>query len=308
MKITDAANGKWRELLPNFGYHPPSNPKLHGPCPFCGGKDRFRFDDRDGTGSWFCNQCGSGDGIDMVRNLTGRTFTEVRLELFKILKIDPGPPSNGPSDLDTKFKIALERVWSGATFAEATSPLGMYLKKRTGISEPPKGLRYHAGLFNPSVQSRLPAMVAKVASAEGRAVNLHCTFLTHGGEKADVSPAKRVMRGPWPDGCAIRLGPAARVMGIAEGIETALSASVLHRMPVWAAVNGSLLAKWTPPDTAKEIYVFADNDQNYTGQSKAYALANRLSVQHKLSVHVMLPPMQGHDWNDHHRVILEAMP
>ncbi|HDF2329016.1 TPA: AAA family ATPase [Morganella morganii] len=38
----------------------------HGPCPACGGKDRFRFDDKAGRGTWFCNQCGHGDGLDLV--------------------------------------------------------------------------------------------------------------------------------------------------------------------------------------------------------------------------------------------------
>lgn len=38
----------------------------HGPCPVCGGKDRFRFDDKAGRGTWFCNQCGHGDGLDLV--------------------------------------------------------------------------------------------------------------------------------------------------------------------------------------------------------------------------------------------------
>jgi putative DNA primase/helicase len=132
-------------------------------------------------------------------------------------------------------------------------------------------------------------------------VNLHCTFLTPDGQKADVSPAKRVMAGPLPDGCAIRLAPANEFMGIAEGIETAISASLLYALPVWAAVNGMLLSKWVPPEQAKRIYVFADNDASYTGQSKAYALANRLVVQHKLEVEVLVPPQAGDDWNDYHR-------
>jgi putative DNA primase/helicase len=307
MKITDATKGRWKELLPSFGYHPSSNPRLHGPCPICGGKDRFRFDDRDGTGSWFCNQCGHGDGLDLVQKLSGMGFNDVRSELFRMLGITPGPVAPGPSEEESKFKMALKSVWSGATLARNDSPLGVYLMRRTGISEPPSQLRYHPALFNPTMQCKLPAMVAKVVSHESVAINLHCTFLTHGGEKADINPSKRVMRGPLPDGCAIRIGPAAPVMGIAEGIETAISASVLYRMPVWAAVNGNLLAKWIPPDIAKEIHIFGDNDLNFTGQSKAYALANRLAVQHKLSVHVMIPPMQGYDWNDHHRIILDSL-
>ena len=41
----------------------------HQPCPCCGGKDRFRFDDKDGYGTFICNQCGAGDGFRLVMNL-----------------------------------------------------------------------------------------------------------------------------------------------------------------------------------------------------------------------------------------------
>jgi len=53
--------------------------KKHGPCPSCGGKDRFRFDDHcnyAGDGGNICGQCGSGDGIYLLQKLTGMNFGE----------------------------------------------------------------------------------------------------------------------------------------------------------------------------------------------------------------------------------------
>ncbi|MBC8076102.1 MAG: hypothetical protein H7Y32_08520, partial [Chloroflexales bacterium] len=43
-----------------------------GPCPFCGGTDRFRVQpNAEGRGRWWCRQCGDGerwrDVIDYVR-------------------------------------------------------------------------------------------------------------------------------------------------------------------------------------------------------------------------------------------------
>ncbi|NYY79755.1 hypothetical protein DMH17_06695 [Raoultella planticola] len=35
----------------------------------CGGADRFRFDDKEGRGTWFCNQCGAGDGLKLVEKV-----------------------------------------------------------------------------------------------------------------------------------------------------------------------------------------------------------------------------------------------
>ena len=50
-----------------------------GPCPFCGGDDRFRVwpDHPDGKGKWWCRQCDkSGDAIDLVRQRDSLTYTE----------------------------------------------------------------------------------------------------------------------------------------------------------------------------------------------------------------------------------------
>ena len=76
------AREKWQVILSNLGIAVSTNPKQHGPCPKCGGKDRFRFDDKDGRGTWYCNQCEphSGDGLQLVRNIRGCSFREA-LEL-----------------------------------------------------------------------------------------------------------------------------------------------------------------------------------------------------------------------------------
>lgn len=74
--IRDQAAGKWREILTRLGMALPLTAKQHGPCPACGGKDRFRFDDEDGHGSWFCNQCTpqAGDGFALVQKVRGCDF------------------------------------------------------------------------------------------------------------------------------------------------------------------------------------------------------------------------------------------
>lgn len=65
-----AAKNRWPQLLPALGITVPAN-GAHGPCPKCVGKDRFRFDDKNGRGTWFCSQCGHGDGLDLVRLVMG---------------------------------------------------------------------------------------------------------------------------------------------------------------------------------------------------------------------------------------------
>lgn len=51
-KALDQFLGQWRVVLNNYGCELPSTALKHGPCPVCGGKDRFRFDDKNGRGTW----------------------------------------------------------------------------------------------------------------------------------------------------------------------------------------------------------------------------------------------------------------
>lgn len=71
-------------------------PKMHYPCPICGGTDRFRFDDRkpkarspDGSGGYFCNNCGSGDGMELYTKISGLTFSEAVNTLGGFLNAQP---------------------------------------------------------------------------------------------------------------------------------------------------------------------------------------------------------------------------
>ncbi|MGL5041079.1 MAG: primase-helicase zinc-binding domain-containing protein [Aeromonas sp.] len=90
--ISSAAQYKWRETIEMAGIALPATAKKHGPCPICGGKDRFRFDDKDGRGTWFCNQCGAGDGLSLVQKATGKSMRNVLSFLASILGISGSAP------------------------------------------------------------------------------------------------------------------------------------------------------------------------------------------------------------------------
>ena len=61
---------RWKETLGACGINTELLTARHGPCPGCGGTDRFRFDDLDGKGTWFCSQGGgtpaAGDGFALI--------------------------------------------------------------------------------------------------------------------------------------------------------------------------------------------------------------------------------------------------
>ncbi len=88
--VTAAAQGQWREILTANGIKLP-DPKRRSGCPVCGGKDRFRFDDQEGRGTWLCNQCGkdgkcgAGDGLSLYQKATGQTMSEALHSLGRYL-------------------------------------------------------------------------------------------------------------------------------------------------------------------------------------------------------------------------------
>jgi putative DNA primase/helicase len=88
--------------------------------------------------------------------------------------------------------------------------------------------------------------------------------------------------------------PATEILGIAEGIETALSAAVLNGIPVWAALTTSLLSKFEPPPGILRLRVFADRDE--AGLAAATHLMERL--QGRVALEIRIPTAPAKDWND----------
>lgn len=86
--IKFAAQGKWADLIfPSFGIQVLWKRKT--PCPSCNppGKDRFWYDDKNGNGDYYCQQCGAGDGLDLIQKVTHKSFIDVIKEVGHILGI-----------------------------------------------------------------------------------------------------------------------------------------------------------------------------------------------------------------------------
>ena len=286
----DIAQGKWRNLLPQLGVDAKYLVNKHGPCPICGGKDRFRFDDKDGRGRYICNSCGAGDGFQLVQNVTGKSFTQIAKAISDLLGEKPVLVQKDYTE-ENRQRTAIKNIWEAAERPKIGGVVHRYLKNRLGLVWSSNAIREVQGKHH-------WAMVSKICGSDDTAQNVHLTYLTDDGHKADVLPSRRIMSGPLPDGSAIRLAPADEHMGIAEGIETAIAASVMFKIPVWAAVNAQNLAKWKPPTITRSVTVFADNDESFTGHAASYTLAKRLTLQYGMNVQVLVPPVVGQDWAD----------
>ena len=299
-KTGEAAKGQWKGILKTLGVPAELLTGKHGPCPLCAGKDRFRFDNQEGRGTWICNSCGSGDGIALAMKFSGKTYPEIASEIDRMLgnqKFDSDKPKAEMSE--DQRKAALREVAAKTVKIERGCLADLYLTARgCGEFQYFKSLRFAPQLRDGEGGIR-PALVATVQDAEGNNVTLHRTFLRPDGlAKAEMACPRKLMPGTIPKGSAVRLsdytgGP----LGIAEGIETALSAMRLYDLPVWAALNANMLANWQPPEGCTDVAIFGDNDPKFAGQAAAYALASRLALA-GIDVTVHIPKVIGADWND----------
>ena len=78
-RVIEAARGRWQAILLAVGVGAEFLTGRNGPCPFCGGKDRWRFTNRNADGVWICNQCGSGDGMELVKRFLKVEFRDAAL-------------------------------------------------------------------------------------------------------------------------------------------------------------------------------------------------------------------------------------
>ena len=104
--IYDIAEGRWEDILMSLGGL--SSKQLtneHQPCPCCGGKDRYRFDNSKNQGTWFCNKCGGksgtgggGNGLSLLMRLRNWDFKEAVSQIERhlgVAKQIPKPPLKG---------------------------------------------------------------------------------------------------------------------------------------------------------------------------------------------------------------------
>jgi putative DNA primase/helicase len=290
--IQERAVGRWYGILSALGVDSRFLRNKHGPCPFCGeGKDRFRWDNKAGKGTFICNKCGAGDGFELLKRLKGWDFKQAADEVERIVggirRVEPRAAVSPEGQ-----RAAMQKRWKQChPVMDSDDPVALYLKRRVGIGSlaVPQILR--------SAPDR-PAMVALMQAPDGRATMVHTTFLTWDGRKAQMDNPRLMMPGTIADGAAVRLTETGEELGIAEGIETALSATALTGVPCWAALNRVLLQKWIAPAGVKRVVIFGDSDAKFDGQAAAFALASRLSRGNQIDVDVRIPPKIGEDWND----------
>ena len=289
--LLDRCRGRWRSILPMMGIGAQFLTGKNGPCPMCGGKDRWRFTDHKQNGWWVCNTCGKGNGIELVMEFKGSIEFKSAAQMIEGV-IGKSEVVTNVERSPAELRQAMTELWGQGVAVTSESLSGRYLESR--------GVFHRCSSLRDVASMRCTGLLAKIVGPEGKAaVNVQRIYLDENAMKI----TRKVMPGTVPPGSAVRLFPIGPVLGIAEGIETALSASKIFGIPVWAALNAGNLEGFRPPDGVTEVVICADHDANFVGQASAHIVARdilRWADQRKLdiSVRIELPEMAGDDWND----------
>ncbi|CAM5793165.1 Zinc-binding protein OS=Rhizobacter sp. OX=1736433 GN=ASC87_00525 PE=4 SV=1 [Rhizobacter fulvus] len=151
--------------------------------------------------------------------------------------------------------------------------------------------------------ARYAAMVGAVTDPAGKLVALHRTYVSADGTKAPVGQPKKLSRtSGLIGGASIKLfAPTlidgTSVLGVAEGIETALACYLGSGIPTWSCMNAGGVRSFEWPASLQSLVVFSDNDAKGVGQAAAHDLAGRAAAA-GLEVRVLIPDEVGTDWLD----------
>jgi hypothetical protein len=208
-------------------------------------------------------------------------------------KTDIEPSANLPKvsqrDAADRNREASLRIWGESKVGSLP-----YLAERGITAAAPLTLRRHGALLHKATGLYLCGMVAAVQAPTREVIAIHRTYLTSDWkQKAPVSDAKMAL-GALGAG-AVRLGPAGEELGLAEGVETDLSAMQLFNLPVWCSLGTERLHKIELPPDIKRVTIFGDNGP--AGRKAAMRAVETYTAQRR-KVTLRFPPEQYGDFND----------
>ncbi|HCS18169.1 MAG TPA: virulence protein [Erythrobacter sp.] len=191
-----------------------------------------------------------------------------------------------------KPSAAALRIWRDAQ-PLLTSPAKAYLESR-GILAASSALRFHPRTpLGPKGRTRfLPAMISAVSLDEGP-IAIHRTFLS-GNAKAEFDKPKRAL-GALGEAAVRLFAPVSGKLGLAEGIESAMSAYALTGIPVWATLGNERFGLVSVPESVTELHLFVDHD---AGGELAASRGLAAYARDGRTILVRKPSSRDTDWND----------
>ncbi len=303
--VAAAATGHWPDLLTAVGIDIPRDGK-HGPCPTCGGKDRFRLDNKGGRGTWICNQCGAGDGLTLVGLVTGKPIKEAAELIAPLVGLSAG-------GLDAAER---ERIHQQQR-AKAEQEGRLVEQKRKKAARRAAAIMADCGQGHPSYLER-KGLGAHLCAVNKTLIRIGDEVFSPGCAVVPLAnEAKQLVNVQLIRGDGIRhylVGGqkqqafhcihGGELVAVTEGYATGLSVHLATGATVYCAMDsGNLLnvAKIAHRQhPTAEIIIGGDHDLDEAGQRNESTQRQTEGAALAVGAVVALPPIQG-DWNDYHQ-------
>jgi putative DNA primase/helicase len=253
----------------------------------------LRITERDGK---VLIKCWSGCKQDeVVDELKRRNLWNGKATWGRPKKKSPVAESDKPRDP--------MKPWRNAGPFVRGSAIDIYLKHR-GIEltdDEARSLRVASDQWHWPSQTRWPAMVARVALANGVDLTSHQTFLRPDGRgKAPIDKPRLFAAGGKTAGGGVWFGKPdpAREFVIAEGVESLLSALRIFGVTAGCAALSAIgIRRLILPKEAQRVRIFADHDPRGQGTAAAREAARRWRAEGR-EVAASMAPKVGEDAND----------
>jgi hypothetical protein len=261
-----------------------------GPCPLCGGTDRFSINTRKQV--FNCRQCRvGGNVIAFVQWIDGVTFTEA---VLRLIGEDAGGATSRPAvdveairrqiaearakaEAETVRRQQRARYWWQEAVPIWGTAAQVYLEDHRRLVLPadisPRVLRYHPACpFGewPSVEPCLLALFTDVLTDQPTGIMR--TALDGGAGKIGRKAAGQMGRS------AIKLVADEDVgesLVIGEGLETCLSGYPLGLWPAWALGSADAIAKFPLIPGVGHLVIHCENDSSGTSARVVRECGNR---------------------------------
>ena len=276
--------------------------ELIGPCPVCGGRDRFAVNLRKQV--FNCRGCrGKGDVIALVQHLDSCHFADAIATLIGDgSRGKPPKPAKSREHQDERRNLIL----ADATFRAAT-PLGTkavnyFAQRKIDINAVPDhgGLRFSEGC--PWGSGTTPCIIGRFTTA--------LSSEPRGIWRRPITGETPMSLGPTA-GCVIRLWcdeAVERGLVLGEGVETVLAAAtwISHRgtllVPAWAAGGAGNIRNFPILSGIETLTLLVDNDRpdlknRRAGQEAAAECAAQWSAAGREVIR-LTPKALGTDFND----------
>ncbi|GKW09902.1 TOPRIM and DUF927 domain-containing protein [Pectobacterium sp. IFB5596] len=275
--VRTKANGHWEGILQRLGI--PIN-RQESECPNCGGNTRYRFDDKEGRGTYFCSHCGAGTGLDLVMKVNKCDAWQAAEQVAEVLALPL--PVITPASEKPNHRLITERV--NSLVAKAVSGQSDYLLNK--------------GLQRPSLLLDDGSLLLALQNMDGT---------TTGAQLIKPNGEKKLIAGSRKKGAFIPVSTLPEhtdTVIIAEGYATALTTSLLMQgVAISALDSGNLIhvarsCRTVWPDT--KIILAADNDNKPDGSNTGKIAAEKAALA--VNGWVTLPPTtEKADWNDYYQ-------